>query len=305
MSKKSNKLITSLVAVVIFSLTGCDSLEETKNSLDNNQKESTEKEIIERTGVEDKDNNYQELASTAVFYTTYKGSVTTEDTLDWYVLENVKADREYYFNLTNLGDKNANRQTTKIKFAIYDDEGEIEKTELTTLYGKKSYILTPKNNGKLYIKFYSHDFGLVYTNSRFEFDIKTGFEEGLEQNTTTFEYNEFQKVSFPIDINQTYKSSAIWIDDTNDWYVLENLKSDEEYNFHIVNLGDKNTNRAITEVHFNIYDEDSKIQSAFINTITEKKTYTFTPLNDGKVYIQFFTNQFYTTSRYEFNINKI
>jgi len=257
-----------------------------------------------KTGQEPSSVDDRALAQKIIFNKSYKDTVSAEDHVDWFVLETAKAGHEYYLHLQNKGDRNDNYSYTYVPYFILDDEGEIKKGKLSTVVGENTYAFTAKNDGKLYIKFDSR-YSLGDYSSRFEFEVKIGLEDGLIQDATSFEYNNFQKVSYPIELNKEYNATAIGTSDSDDWYVLENVDSAKEHYLHLTNLGDRNTNPSFNAIQCEIVDEKGKIKNINLTTPVKEKTYTFTPIQDGKVYLHFYTHLFganYGDMRYSFDV---
>jgi len=244
------------------------------------------------------------LAQKIIFNKTFRDTVSKQDEVDWFVLKTAKANHEYYLHLKNLGDRNENYSYTYVPYLILDDEGEILKGKLSTVVGENTYAFTAKNNGNLFIKFDSR-YSLGNYSSRFEFEVKTGLGDGMVQDSITYEYNNFQKVSYPIEENRVYQSTAIGTSDSDDWYVLENVDSAKEHYLHLTNLGDRNKNPSFNAIQCKIVDENGEILDINLPTTVKEKTYTFQPIQDGKVYLHFYTHLWganYGDMRYSFDV---
>ena len=244
------------------------------------------------------------LAQKVIFNKLYKDTVSEQDEVDWFVLKTAKANHEYYLHLKNLGDRNDNYSYTYVPYLILDNEGEILKGKLSTVVGENTYAFTAKNDGDLYIKFDSK-YSLGHYSSRFEFEVKTGLIDGMVQDSTTFEYNNFQKVSYPIEMNRVYQSTATGTSDSDDWYVLENVDSAKETYLHFINLGDRNENPSSNAIQCEILDEKGKIIDINLPTTVKEKTYTIQPIQDGKIYLHFYTHRvgaIYGDMRYSFDV---
>jgi len=287
------------VALAIVGLIGCGSDSDSTPAKEEAKTEPTSREAY-----------CKDKADDIIFNKSYKGTVsaTTDEAIKCYKLSTAKANQEYYFHLKNIGEsfKTTNYAYTKVAYTISDDsEDLVAKTTLSTVTAERSYNFTAKTDGNLYITFDSN-YTLGNYNSRYEFDVKTGLEdEGFKHDVNTFEFNDFKKVAYPIEMNKTYKSSAIGTKDPNDWYVLENMDASKEYHLHLINLGDRNENPSSNEVQCIIWDEDSKVKDIKLATPTKEKSYSFSPIKDGKVYLQFYTHRFgaiYGNSRYEFDV---
>ena len=288
--------IRTFVSIALSSLLllGCGSSSDSSPAKDNGSKENSELNNVDDRA----------LAQKIIFNKSYKDSVSAQDHVDWFLVESAKANHEYYLHLKNLGDKNENYSYTFVPYSILDDNGEILKAKLSTVLGEKTYKFTANSDGNLYIKFDSR-YSLGDYSSRFEFEVQTGFEDGLVQDTTTFEYNDFQKVAYPIEGNRVYTSSATGTTDSADWYVIENIDSAKENYLHLINLGDKNENSSMNPIKCEIIDEKGKILDINLATTVKEKTYTFTPIQDGKVYLHFYTHlwgSIYGDMRYSFEI---
>ena len=289
--------ITTIASIALISLLliGCGDSSDSSSPKDNGKKENSDL------------NNTSEraLAQKIIFNKSYKDTVSVQDPVDFFLVEGAKANHEYYFHLKNLGDKNENHSYTYVPYTILnDDNEEIIKGKLSTVRGEKTYKFTVNSDGNLYIKFDSR-YSLGNYSSRFEFEVKIGLEDGLVQDSTTFEYNDFQKVAYPIKANKVYKSTATGTTDSDDWYVIENVDSAKENYLHLINLGDKNENSSMNPVQCEIIDEKGKLLDITLATTVKEKTYTFTPIQDGKVYLHFYTHLWganYGDMRYSFDI---
>jgi len=250
----------------------------------------------------------RQLATKIILDKVYKDTVSAEDQVDYFRIDGLKAGHEYYFHLKNIGESHTtkNYAYTYVAYWIEDGEGEITKGKLSTVLAEKTYPFTAREDGTVYVKFDSK-YSLGYYDSRFEFNVKSGLDDGLKHDPKTFEYNDFQKVAYPISLKTTYKSTATGTKDSSDWYVLENMDSAKEYYLHMINLGDRNENPSANAVQCEILDENGVMQTINLATPTKEKTYTFSPINDGKVYLHFNTHRFgaiYGTMQYEFDVKE-
>ena len=268
------KKIISLLMIAVIGLTGCGT--------DDNGEETNTKQSNKTNINLDKD---------------YTGSLENSS-IQSYVLDNVKKGNSYYFHILNKGDKNSNPSLTEVQFSINDENGFIKNDEIDVRHPEKTYEITAEKDGKLYIEFKGDSDG-----SRYQFDIKPSFDDGLVQDQNTYEYNNFRSVAYPIELQTTYKSSVTYTSDVDDWYVLKNISSSQEHFFHLINLGDRNENTYSTELQYEIYDSDGKITSGSLGTPNKEETISFTPLNDSNVYIRFTANHFHPSGKYEFDVN--
>jgi hypothetical protein len=244
------------------------------------------------------------LATKIIFDKKYKDTVSVEDQVDLFQLETAKAEHEYYLYIKNLGDKNANYTTTYVAFSILDDEGEVTRGQVSTLLGENTFAFKAKNSGNLFVKFDS-EYSIGHYDSRFEFEVKKGLEDGMVQDSTTYEYNNFKKLAYPIEKAIVYTATATRAIDPDDWYVLENVDSAKEHYLHLTNLGDRNENPTDTAVKCIIMDEEGDIQKINLTTPVKEKTYAFNTIKDGKVYIHFYTHltgAIYGKMRYSFDV---
>jgi len=296
---------TILLSITLSSilLIGCGGgAGESTNKKDSSTERRTE--TPEPTATTESIHSGRSLAKKIIFNKSYKDTVSKENKVDWFVLKTAKANHEYYLHLKNLGDRNENYSYTYVPYSILDDEGEILKGKLSTVVGENTYAFTTKNDGNLFIKFDSN-YNLGNYSSRFEFEVKNGLEEGMVQNNTTFEYNNFQKLSYPIEMNKIYQSTATGTSDSDDWYVLENVDSAKETYLHFINLGDRNENPSMNAIQCEILDEKGKIIDINLPTTVKEKTYTIQPIQDGKIYLHFYTHLWganYGDMRYSFDI---
>lgn len=282
-----------VVALSSLLLIGCGGGDSSSPSIKNESADRNAPNVDDRS-----------LATKIIFDKKYRDTVSAEDQVDLFKIESAKAGHEYYFYVKNLGDKNENYTRTYVAFSIFDDEGEIKNGKVSTLLGENTFAFKARNSGNLFVKFDSK-YSIGNYDSRFEFEVKQGLEDGMVQDSTTYEYNNFKTVAYPIEKNKVYTATATKAVDPDDWYVLENVDSAKEHYLHLVNLGDRNENPSFTAIQCIVMDEEGDIQKINLTTIAKEKTYPFNIIKDGKVYLHFYTHKYgaiYGTMRYSFDI---
>ncbi|MCP5206041.1 MAG: hypothetical protein H7A01_02455 [Hahellaceae bacterium] len=115
--------------------------------------------------------------------------------------------------------------------------------------------------------------------SFYRFNLSVLSVQLLAQDDTTFEPNESQWISYPIQSGATY-SSSIRPYDINDWYVVD-VQAGEELLLDIYN----NTESANT-IFVTIYDELGPLQNKTIVSRNGSKTISYTATKDSKIYVK-------------------
>jgi hypothetical protein len=194
-------------------------------------------------------NDFSEISFPISYNQTCTSSVkSVDDPYDWYVIDQNTTIGDYYFEIIASDSNPTGITQENLYYEFYDENGKIGSSLTTyTGIGYTNQVNTTKN-GKLYALIYRPAGGLGeldrYNNSNpYRYSIKAypGLSNGLVQDSTTYEPNNFKEISYAIDTNQTYASevhgfytghstpSQAGYLDREDWFELKNADKNTTY----------------------------------------------------------------------------
>jgi hypothetical protein len=268
-------------------------------------------------------NDFKEIAVSLDTNKTYDSRVVgIDDPVDWYVLKNAVAGKDYYLQF--LPDSSNPSRTTEKNMYIeyYDDYGKLTESAgkspvvAATGYAYNNQIIA-QNNGNLYIKVRPQIYNRTDFDSRtYKYEMKAfkGLSEGLHQDATTYEPNNYKAIAYPISLDQNIssrvygrKSLSTKTDnnhiDQADWFSIENISQNETYTMHIAVSSENPSGVTSRNLYLDIYDKQGDLLSKTLYTSSDTNL-TLTPTMDGELYIKISAQYNPYLYKYNFSVTK-
>jgi hypothetical protein len=155
------------------------------------------------------------------------------DTNDWFAIDLPKGKSTIDFSIIN-----GNGGSTYVE--VLDPAGhEVWNTAVSNSadrYIKK--VVDAQSSGIYKVRIYNN----YNDNSFYEFKFSPSVANGLVQDSSTYEQNDWDFNAYPIKMNQTINSSVNNIEhDTNDWFAIDLPKGKSTIDFSIINGNEGNT----------------------------------------------------------------
>ncbi len=194
-----------------------------------------------------------------------------------YELSNAKSGYDYYFKV-KASDANLVNSTIKLDFfsgatAIQSNSVETSYTALVQVINNYANPLLLKMKGKSSTALY-----------RYDLEVFQGLEEGLVQDDTSFEPNDYQEISYTIAPNIVYSTKVKALDDPRDWYVIKNAKKDMYYYFELSPNENNPTGVTQRNLYIEFFDEDGSVMTEQTAETGIAYTYQVKALRDGPLY---------------------
>jgi hypothetical protein len=212
------------------------------------------------------DTNATSINLNTVYATTIKYS-------DYYSVD-VQKGHKYAISLTN-----GEYSYSSIYFSIKDPNGKYAKTSTSlALDYKGEYTFESLTDGKAIINIYGATKGKDYD---INLAVYNATEDGLKQNSDTFEPNGAYAVSYPMVFDQVYSSSIVE-GESHDMYRFD-VKKGKSYSIEISNLDDSEGYLSLSKIYSE--EEDKVLVLSSTVSIGTSKVYTFTASKDSTVQV--------------------
>ena len=251
-------------------------------------------------------NDFQDIAYKVDNNTLYSSRANPlDDPADWYTIQNAQAGKDYYVEFYPDPSNSTSGYEAKITLQYFDADGNViaeasDTNEFVTEtgYSYNNKIIAPQD-GNISVKITPHYFDRLPNDDRvckYSFKTYKGLSEGLEQNTTTYEPNNYQSLAYSINLDDNISSRVYGKDslqpdtkdnthiDKSDWFVVVNIDSSKTYTLSVT--ADSSNPSGVTEknLYVDVYDGQGILASQTVYT-GNTANIALNPTANGDLYI--------------------
>ncbi len=273
-------------------------------------------------------NDHQALAYKVENNTLYHSRANPlNDPVDWYLIQNAKEGKDYYLEFTSDPNNGTSGYTKYITLEYYDADGqyitEASGTNTVTTETGFSYTnkITAPKDGNIYLKVTPHYFGrhndakLDDRVCKYSFKTYKGLSEGLQQDSITYEPNNFQSLAYPIALDQQISSRVYGRQyafkdtkdnthiDKSDWFVLDNVDPNKKYILTITADSSNPTGVTIRNLYVKTYDRQGILKETTVET-GQTAVLTLEPTMSGELSINITGSRIPYLYKYQFVLSE-
>ena len=214
--------------------------------------------------------------------------LTPTTTIKTYTIEGTSKDHDYYVKLSSPSSNDTSGIHDDLKLETYEGETLINRYSLAPSYTRIYQIKqTTASDTNFLIK--GSETGRDYT---YSFTNFVGLQEGLVQDTTTYEPNDFQDIAYKVDNNTLYNSRANPLDDPTDWYIIQNAQAGKDYYVEFYPDPSNSTSGYAAKITLQYFDADGNVitEASGTNEFVTETGYSYnnkiTALQDGNISVK-------------------
>ena len=251
-------------------------------------------------------NDFQDIAYKVDNNTLYNSRANPlDDPTDWYIIQNAQAGKDYYVEFYPDPSNSTSGYAAKITLQYFDADGNVitEASDTNEFVTETGYSynnkITALQDGNISVKITPHYFDrLPYDDRVCKYSFKTykGLSEGLQQDSTTYEPNNYQSLAYSVNLDDNISSRVYGKDslqpdtkdnthiDKSDWFVVANIDSSKTYTLSVT--ADSSNPSGVTEknLYVDVYDGQGILASQTVYT-GDTATITLNPTMNGNLYI--------------------